>query len=227
MPSFDTLKVFSLTKSSMILADIRKDYTLKSLEIQDVDSDPLVQFRRWMEEAIQAEALEVNAMCLSTISEDGFPNARIVLLKELDEGFVFFTNYASSKGKELSASPKASLTFFWPEIERQVRVVGTVEKISEKESDTYFFSRPISSQIGAWASPQSQEIIDRSVIEESQKRLTEEFKKTPIQRPVHWGGYRLLPHRIEFWQGRPSRLHDRICYELAGKSIWKKVRLAP
>lgn len=211
----------------MILADIRKDYTLKSLEIQDVDSDPLVQFRRWMEEAIQAEALEVNAMCLSTISEDGFPNARIVLLKELDEGFVFFTNYASSKGKELSASPKASLTFFWPEIERQVRVVGTVEKISEKESDTYFFSRPISSQIGAWASPQSQEIIDRSVIEESQKRLTEEFKKTPIKRPVHWGGYRLLPHRIEFWQGRPSRLHDRICYELAGKSIWKKVRLAP
>jgi len=227
MPSFDTLKVFSLTKSSMILADIRKDYTLKSLEIQDVDSDPLVQFRRWMEEAIQAEALEVNAMCLSTISEDGFPNARIVLLKELDEGFVFFTNYASSKGKELSASPKASLTFFWPEIERQVRVVGTVEKISEKESDTYFFSRPISSQIGAWASPQSQEIIDRSVIEESQKRLTEEFKKTPIKRPVHWGGYRLLPHRIEFWQGRSSRLHDRICYELAGKSIWKKVRLAP
>jgi pyridoxamine 5'-phosphate oxidase len=227
MPSFDTLKVFPLTKSSMILADIRKDYTLKSLEIVDVDSDPLVQFRRWMEEAIQAEALEVNAMCLSTISEDGFPNARIVLLKELDEGFVFFTNYASSKGKELSASPKASLTFFWPEIERQVRVVGTVEKISEKESDTYFFSRPISSQIGSWASPQSQEIIDRSVIEESQKRLTEEFKKTPIKRPVHWGGYRLLPHRIEFWQGRSSRLHDRICYELAGKSIWKKVRLAP
>jgi pyridoxamine 5'-phosphate oxidase len=211
----------------MILANIRKDYSLKSLEIQDVASDPLQQFRHWMEEAIQAEALEVNAMCLSTISKDGFPNSRIVLLKELDQGFVFFTNYESSKGKELAASPKASLTFFWPEIERQVRVVGTIGKISEKESDTYFFSRPISSQIGAWASPQSQEIPDRTVIEDSQKRLEEEFKLNSIQRPAHWGGYRLIPHRIEFWQGRPSRLHDRISYELAGGTNWKKVRLAP
>jgi len=211
----------------MILANIRKDYSLKSLEIQNVANDPLQQFRRWMEEAIQAEALEVNAMCLSTISKDGFPNSRIVLLKELDQGFVFFTNYESSKGKELAASPKASLTFFWPEIERQVRVVGTIGKISEKESDTYFFSRPISSQIGAWASPQSQEIPDRTVIEDSQKRLEEEFKLNPIQRPAHWGGYRLIPHRIEFWQGRPSRLHDRISYELEGGTNWKKVRLAP
>jgi pyridoxamine 5'-phosphate oxidase len=227
MPSFGTLKIFQYTKSFMILADIRKDYTLKSLEIQDVANDPLQQFRYWMEEAIQAEALEVNAMCLSTISKDGFPNSRIVLLKELDEGFVFFTNYESSKGKELASSPKASLTFFWPEIERQVRVLGTVGKISEKESDTYFFSRPISSQIGAWASPQSQEISDRTVIEDSQKRLEEEFKLNPIQRPAHWGGYRLIPHRIEFWQGRPSRLHDRISYELDGGNNWKKVRLAP
>jgi len=227
MPSFGTLKIFQYTKSFMILADIRKDYTLKSLEIQDVANDPLQQFRHWMEEAIQAEALEVNAMCLSTISKDGFPNSRIVLLKELDEGFVFFTNYESSKGKELASSPKASLTFFWPEIERQVRVVGTVGKISEKESDTYFFSRPISSQIGAWASPQSQEISDRTVIENSKKRLEEEFKLNPIQRPAHWGGYRLIPHRIEFWQGRPSRLHDRISYELDGGTNWKKVRLAP
>lgn len=227
MPSFGTLKIFLDTKSFMILADIRKDYTLKSLEIQDVANDPLQQFRHWMEEAIQAEALEVNAMCLSTISKDGFPNSRIVLLKELDEGFVFFTNYESSKGKELASSPKASLTFFWPEIERQVRVVGTVGKISEKESDTYFFSRPISSQIGAWSSPQSQEISDRTVIEDSQKRLEEEIKLNPIQRPSHWGGYRLIPHRIEFWQGRPSRLHDRISYELDGGTNWKKVRLAP
>jgi pyridoxamine 5'-phosphate oxidase len=211
----------------MILADIRKDYTLKSLEIQDVGSDPLQQFRQWMEEAIQAEALEVNAMCLSTISNDGFPNSRIVLLKELDQGFVFYTNYESSKGKELAASPKASLTFFWPEIERQVRVVGTIGKISEKESDTYFFSRPIGSQIGAWASPQSQEISDRTVIEDSQKRLEEEFKMNPIQRPAHWGGYRLIPHRIEFWQGRPSRLHDRFHYALQPDASWSIERLAP
>jgi len=211
----------------MLLADIRKDYCLRSLEIQDVANDPLLQFRHWMEEAIQAEALEVNAMCLSTISKDGFPNSRIVLLKELDQGFVFFTNYESSKGKELASSPKASLNFFWPEIERQVRVVGTIEKISEKESDTYFFSRPFSSQIGAWASPQSQEISDRTVIEGAQKRLEEEFKVNSIQRPPHWGGYRLIPHRIEFWQGRPSRLHDRISYELDGGTNWKKVRLAP
>jgi pyridoxamine 5'-phosphate oxidase len=211
----------------MLLADIRKDYCLRSLEIEDVANDPLLQFRHWMEEAIQAEALEVNAMCLSTISKDGFPNSRIVLLKELDQGFVFFTNYESSKGKELAASPKASLNFFWPEIERQVRVVGTIEKISEKESDTYFLSRPFSSQIGAWASPQSQEISDRTVIEGAQKRLEEEFKVNSIQRPPHWGGYRLIPHRIEFWQGRPSRLHDRICYELEEGTNWKKGRLAP
>ncbi len=211
----------------MMLADIRKDYCLKSLEIKEVANDPLLQFRYWMQEAIQAEALEVNAMCLSTISHDGFPNSRIVLLKELDHGFVFFTNYESSKGRELVASPKASLNFFWAEIERQVRVVGTVGKISEKESDTYFLSRPFSSQIGAWASPQSQEIPDRTVIEDAQKRLEEEFKKVPIQRPAHWGGYRLIPHRIEFWQGRPSRLHDRICYEMEVDGKWKKVRLAP
>ena len=211
----------------MRLADIRKDYTLKSLEIKDVSIDPLRQFKLWLDEAIDAEALEVNAMCLSTLGLDGFPNGRIVLLKELDHGFVFFTNYESEKGNELNANPKASLTFFWAEIERQVRVIGEVTKIHEKESDDYFFSRPYGSQIGAWASPQSREISNREVIEDNQRGLEEKFSLTPMVRPPHWGGSRLVPHRIEFWQGRPSRLHDRICYTKEANGEWKIVRLAP
>lgn len=211
----------------MRLADIRKDYTLKSLEIKDVSLDPLRQFKLWMDEAIDSEALEVNAMCLSTLGLDGFPNGRIVLLKELDHGFVFFTNYESEKGNELNSNPKASITFFWAEIERQVRVIGEVAKISEEESDEYFFSRPFGSQIGAWASPQSREISGREVIEANQRVIEEKFTPTTMVRPPHWGGYRLVPHRMEFWQGRPSRLHDRICYTKEAKGDWKISRLAP
>lgn len=211
----------------MRLADIRKDYTLKSLEISDVSIDPIRQFKLWMEEAIDAEALEVNAMCLSTLGLDGFPNGRIVLLKELDHGFVFFTNYESEKGIELQANPKASLTFLWAEIERQVRIIGEVSKISEQESDAYFFSRPYGSQIGAWASPQSKVISGREVIEENQHALEEKFTPSTMVRPHHWGGYRLIPHRMEFWQGRPSRLHDRISYTKESSGDWKIVRLAP
>lgn len=211
----------------MRLADIRKDYTLKSLEIKDVSIDPLRQFKLWLDEAIDAEALEVNAMCLSTLGLDGFPNGRIVLLKELDHGFVFFTNYESEKGNELNTNPKASLTFFWAEIERQVRVIGTVTKINEEESDAYFFSRPYGSQIGAWASPQSREISGREIIEDNQRNLERKFTESPMVRPPHWGGYRLTPHRIEFWQGRPSRLHDRICYTKESTGEWKIIRLAP
>lgn len=211
----------------MRLADIRKDYTLKSLEVKDVSIDPLRQFKCWMDEAIDAEALEVNAMCLSTLGLDGFPNGRIVLLKELDHGFVFFTNYESEKGHELGLNPKASLTFFWAEIERQVRVTGEIAKISEKESDEYFFSRPYGSQIGAWASPQSREISGREVIETNQRSIEEKFTPSTMKRPPHWGGYRLIPNRIEFWQGRPSRLHDRICYTKGATDGWKIVRLAP
>lgn len=211
----------------MRLADIRKDYTLKSLEVKDVSIDPLRQFKRWMDEAIDSEALEVNAMCLSTLGLDGFPNGRIVLLKELDHGFVFFTNYESEKGHELGLHPKASLTFFWAEIERQVRVTGEIAKISEKESDEYFFSRPYGSQIGAWASPQSREISGREVIETNQRSIEEKFTPSTMKRPPHWGGYRLVPNRIEFWQGRSSRLHDRICYTKGTTDEWKIVRLAP
>jgi len=212
----------------MNLAAIRKDYSLRSLEIDQVSSDPFLQFRTWLKEAMQAEVLEVNAMCLSTLGKDGFPNSRIVLLKELDLGFVFFTNYESAKGKELESYPKASLTFFWAEIERQVRVVGTVSRISGEESDAYFLSRPFGSQLGAWASPQSQVIANREVIEANHIELENQFSESTIVRPMHWGGYRLVPHRIEFWQGRPSRLHDRICYEKdEATTSWKIARLAP
>lgn len=211
----------------MKLSEIRKDYTIKSLDINDVSFDPFHQFRVWLDEAIDSEVPEVNAMCLSTLGINGFPNGRIVLLKEMDHGFVFFTNYESEKGQEIAANPKASLTFFWPELERQVRIMGNLEKVSSEESDKYFLSRPMGSQIGAWTSPQSKEIANREEIEGRLKEIENRFSKEPISRPPHWGGYRLLPFRIEFWQGRPSRLHDRICYKKQETGEWLISRLAP
>ncbi len=211
----------------MKIADIRKDYTLKSLDISDVSIDPLRQFKVWFDEAVDSEVLEVNAMCLSTMGLDGFPAGRIVLLKELDHGFVFFTNYESHKGQELANLPKASLTFFWPELERQVRITGNLEKVSAQESDEYYFSRPYGSQIGAWASPQSQPIESREELEKNSQVLQEKYTPETIKRPAHWGGYRLIPIRIEFWQGRPSRLHDRIRYEKSETGSWSISRLAP
>ncbi|MBY5950223.1 pyridoxamine 5'-phosphate oxidase [Algoriphagus marincola] len=211
----------------MDISSIRKDYTLKSLDISDVNDSPFEQFHQWLREAISAEVLEVNAMTLSTLHADGYPNGRVVLLKELDYGFVFFSNYQSEKGQELENHPKASLTFFWPELERQVRVMGTVEKISESQSDEYFLSRPRGSQIGAWASPQSHKINSREVLEERLKEMQLRFEEEKLIRPPHWGGYRVLPHKIEFWQGRPSRLHDRILYEKNEAGAWTISRLAP
>jgi pyridoxamine 5'-phosphate oxidase len=211
----------------MKLSEIRKEYTLKTLDIKDINPDPFHQFNTWFDEAVDAEVLEVNAMCLSTIGLDGFPAGRIVLLKGVDHGFQFFTNYNSSKGKEIEANSKASLTFFWAELERQVRVTGTLEKVSDKESDAYFFSRPIGSQIGAWTSPQSEKIPDRIILERKITELQEKFSNEKISRPQHWGGYRLIPHRFEFWQGRSSRLHDRICFELMEDNSWELSRLAP
>jgi pyridoxamine 5'-phosphate oxidase len=211
----------------MKLSEIRKEYTIKSLDVNDVSFDPLLQFRVWLDEAIDSEVHEVNAMCLSTLGLNGFPNARIVLLKELDHGFVFFTNYESEKGQEIKANPKASLTFFWPELERQVRIMGSIEKVSAKESDAYFLSRPKGSQIGAWTSPQSTTLSDREELNRRLEEMEMRFSTEPLIRPEFWGGYRLLPFKIEFWQGRPNRLHDRICYEKELNGSWKISRLAP
>lgn len=211
----------------MKLSDIRKEYTIKSLDFNDVSFDPFHQFKVWLDEAIDSEVPEVNAMCLSTLGLNGFPNARIVLLKEMDHGFVFFTNYESEKGQEIEANPKASLTFFWPELERQVRIMGQIDKVTVQESDIYFHSRPKSSQIGAWTSPQSQVIADRAELNLRLEKMEKRFSNEAIIRPSHWGGYRLLPVKIEFWQGRPSRLHDRICYEKQADGKWQISRLAP
>lgn len=209
-----------------MIADIRKDYMLQSLSEGDVAKDPFAQFERWWNEALAAEILEVNAMTLATATAAGKPSARIVLLKGYDaKGFVFFTNYTSRKGQEIAENGQATLLFFWKELERQVRIEGKIEKITAQENDEYFHSRPEGSRIGAWSSPQSQVIQDRSVIEENVKKYTEQFKGS-IPRPEHWGGYRVVPDHIEFWQGRPSRLHDRILYTLENE-YWQIQRLAP
>ncbi len=210
------------------IADIRKDYSSRHLMEKDADKDPIVQFRKWWQEAIQSQIDEVNAMTLATASSDGFPSARIVLLKDLtDEGFTFYTNYKSFKGKQLEENPKACLVFFWKELERQVRITGIVQKAATADSDAYYHSRPKASQIGAWASPQSQAVDDRSWLEENFYRLSEEMSGTGLQRPPHWGGYTVRPVIIEFWQGRPSRMHDRLQYTLQDDGNWLLQRLAP
>ena len=212
----------------MNIADIRKDYNLQSLSEADVAADPFLQFDQWWDDAIKSEIDEVNAMTLATATTDGIPSGRIVLLKGYDKnGFVFFTNYQSHKGKELQQNPYACLIFFWAALERQVRICGTVAKASAAESDAYFTSRPAGSRIGAWASPQSNVIAKREVIEDRLKELKQQFSDGNIPRPPHWGGYLVKPTQIEFWQGRPSRLHDRIQYTLQTAGNWIIERLAP
>lgn len=210
------------------IADIRRDYSLKTLNEEEVADSPFLQFADWWQQAIESEIDEVNAMTLATASLEAVPSARIVLLKGYDEkGFVFYTNYESAKGRELAENPKASLLFFWKELERQIRITGIVEKVSAAESDDYFLSRPTGSQIGAWASPQSHVIENRSWLEKNVKRLEEKFSTEAVTRPPHWGGYRVKPVIIEFWQGRSSRLHDRLQYSLQENGTWKIERLAP
>ncbi|MCA6484182.1 MAG: pyridoxamine 5'-phosphate oxidase [Chitinophagaceae bacterium] len=212
----------------MHIADIRKDYRLQTLDEAGVAADPIQQFGIWWQEALQSEIVEVNAMTLATANEQGVPSARIVLLKGYDErGFVFFSNYESKKAGDLQVNPMASLVFFWKELERQVRISGRVEKVTELESDQYFQSRPEGSRIGAWASPQSTVISSRQVIEEKVEALQVSFEGKEIPRPLHWGGERVVPSSIEFWQGRSSRLHDRIQYTLQSDDNWVIERLAP
>jgi pyridoxamine 5'-phosphate oxidase len=210
------------------IADIRKEYMLETLDEMGAEANAIRQFDKWWQEATTSTIDEINAMTLATATPDGKPSARIVLLKGYDDnGFVFFTNYESNKGKELAANPNACLVFFWKELERQVRLEGRVEKVSNEESDAYFFSRPQGSQVGAWASPQSTVIDNREVIEANVTKYTSQFELQPLQRPPHWGGYRLKPQLIEFWQGRESRLHDRLQYTLQTNNDWKIERLAP
>ena len=212
----------------MSISSIRRDYQLKSLSESDVLTDPFKQFAIWWEEALSAEIDEVNAMVLSTVKNDGKPTSRVVLLKGYDDkGFVFFTNYESNKGEQLYKSPFASLLFFWKELERQIRIEGTCEKILPEESDEYFFSRPLGSRLGAWASPQSRVIEGRETLENKAEELVSIYSDGKVPRPPHWGGYRVVPHSFEFWQGRSSRLHDRILYTNIESNIWKIQRLAP
>lgn len=211
------------------LADMRRDYARDGLTEAQAPSEPFSLFRHWFDEAVKTEQapVEANAMTLATVDEDGRPHCRILLLKGLDElGFTFFTNYDSAKGQQLAARPFAAMTFFWPTLERQVRIEGRVVKVSPEESDAYFQVRPLGSRLGAWASPQSQVIADREALEDLLKNTQARFSDVQPHCPEHWGGYRLLPERIEFWQGRPSRLHDRLNYRLLDQQ-WTRERLAP
>ncbi|HMG67713.1 MAG TPA: pyridoxamine 5'-phosphate oxidase [Chitinophagaceae bacterium] len=210
------------------IANIRKEYSHKTLIESEIDRDPIKQFENWWKEAIDAKIPEANAMTVATASSDGMPSARIILLKGLSEkGFIFFTNYKSYKAQQLDENPRACLVFFWKELERQVRITGILERTSNNESDSYFQSRPRASQVGAVTSPQSQVIESREWLEEQFKKISEQTENTNIQRPAHWGGYLVKPVIIEFWQGRPGRLHDRIQYTLLEDGSWKVERLAP
>ncbi|CAB3756060.1 pyridoxamine 5'-phosphate oxidase [Paraburkholderia solisilvae] len=209
------------------LAELRKNYSLGSLDEADLDRDPIRQFDKWFAQAIEAQLPEPNAMTLATVDPRGYPSARIVLIKGADaRGFVFFTNYESRKGREIADNPRASLLFHWIELERQVRIEGSVEQTSAAESDAYYASRPLASRIGAWASEQSQVIESRAALEAREQAVRAQYGDHP-PRPPHWGGYRVVPETIEFWQGRPSRLHDRMRYTRDGRGGWQIARLSP
>jgi pyridoxamine 5'-phosphate oxidase len=209
------------------IADLRKNYTQAGLLETDIVASPYQQFQIWFEQAVAADILEPNAMTLATVTAEGKPSARIVLLKAVDDrGFVFYTNYNSQKGVELQQCPHAALVFLWGDLERQVRIEGRIELVSESEATSYFHSRPASSQLGAWASDQSTVIASRAVLEQRLQQLETEYRDREIPKPPHWGGVRVIPQEIEFWQGRPSRLHDRLRYQLIDEN-WQIDRLSP
>jgi pyridoxamine 5'-phosphate oxidase len=210
------------------VADLRKEYIFQGLSETDVHPNPFKQFKVWFEQALAAQLPEPNAMTIATATPDGKPYARIVLLKRYDErGFVFYTNYESQKGRQLIENPWGAIAFWWAELERQVRIGGRVEKVSPQEADEYFHSRPKGSQLGAWASNQSQVIDSREVLEQRLQQLKQEYENKDVPRPPHWGGFRVIPDEIEFWQGRPSRLHDRLLYRRDKDGSWTIQRLSP
>ncbi|MCD6012158.1 MAG: pyridoxamine-phosphate oxidase [Flavipsychrobacter sp.] len=212
---------------SLNIADIRREYMLEALDEEVAGLDPIAFFKKWFSEAESAQITDINAMTLATVDANAAPHARIVLLKGLDEeGFVFFTNYDSAKGTEMSANQNVALAFYWKELERQIRIEGKVGKVDEAESNTYFQSRPAGSKIGAWASPQSKKITHRNILDTNYSKYEAEFSNIDIPRPPHWGGYRVIPNHIEFWQGRASRMHDRIVFTKE-KGNWERHRLAP
>jgi pyridoxamine 5'-phosphate oxidase len=212
----------------MNLPEMRREYSQTGLSEAEVDPDPLRQFQRWFDEAIAAGVPEPNAMTLATATRDGTPSARIVLLKDINaEGLTFYTSYDGRKARELATNPKAALVFYWLKLERQVRVEGAVVRVSDAESDAYFHTRPLGARIGARASPQSEVLPDRQTLERMVAAVERDFAGKEVPRPANWGGYRLLPHAIEFWQGRPNRLHDRLLYRRTAHGGWQIVRLAP
>lgn len=215
------------SSESKSVAELRRDYTKKALVESEVCDDPIDQFLEWFEQALSADLLDANAMTLATASNEGAPSARIVLLKGVDEqGFRFYTNYGSRKGKELTTNPKAALCFYWAPLERQVRIEGQVEKISAEQSKAYFQQRPRQSQLSAWASEQSSRVDSRDALLTRFNEIKKRFEGQKVPLPEFWGGFLLRPNRIEFWQGRQGRMHDRICYEIEDDS-WTKFRLAP
>ena len=209
------------------IADLRRNYTRYGLHESQAPDEPFSLFATWFEQAVEIETTEANAMMLATVDDAGQPHLRTLLLKGVDEqGFVFFSNYQSAKGEQLRTHPRAAMTFWWHDLERQVRIEGVIERISDEESDAYYHSRPLGSRLGAWASPQSQVIEGREVLERNLAELEVKYAEQSPPRPPHWGGYRLRPELVEFWQGRPSRLHDRLRYRLED-SVWRRERLAP